>query len=60
MPAEAIDSHAHLYFDRFNDDRDEVIERSKDAGFVAIINIAVDEETSRWSLVALERMLAIH
>ena len=47
MPAEAIDSHAHLYFDRFNDDRDEVIERAKDAGFVAIINIAVDEETSR-------------
>ena len=47
MPAEAIDSHAHLYFDRFNDDRDEVIQRAKDAGFVAIINIAVDEETSR-------------
>ncbi|MDE0961435.1 MAG: TatD family hydrolase [Planctomycetota bacterium] len=47
MPAEAIDSHAHLYFDRFNDDRDEVIQRAKDAGFVSIINIAVDEATSR-------------
>ncbi|MEC9476551.1 MAG: TatD family hydrolase [Planctomycetota bacterium] len=46
MPAEAIDSHAHLYFDRFDDDRHEVIERAKDAGFVAIINIAVDEQTS--------------
>jgi len=47
VPAPAIDSHAHLYFDRFNDDRDEVIQRAKDAGFVAIINIAVDEQTSR-------------
>jgi len=46
VPSEAIDSHAHLYFDRFNDDRDEVIQRAKDAGFVAIINIAVDEQTS--------------
>lgn len=46
MPAPAIDSHAHLYFDRFDEDREEVIKRAKDAGFVAIINIAVDEQTS--------------
>jgi TatD DNase family protein len=46
VPAEAIDSHAHLYFDRFDDDRDEVIERARDAGFVSIVNIAVDEQTS--------------
>ena len=46
MPAEAIDSHAHLYFDRFDDDRDAVIERARDAGFVSIVNIAVDEQTS--------------
>ncbi len=47
VPVAAIDSHAHLYFDRFNDDREQVIQRAKEAGFVAIINIAVDEQTSQ-------------
>jgi len=43
----AIDSHAHLYFDRFDEDRLEVISRAKEAGFVGIINIGIDLETSQ-------------
>ena len=46
MPANAIDSHAHLYFDRFDEDRDQVIQRARDAGFISIINIGIDLETS--------------
>ena len=35
---QVIDTHAHLDFDAFNSDRDEVISRSQDAGLLAIIN----------------------
>lgn len=52
MPTAAIDSHAHLYFDRFDDDRPQVIERAREAGFVAIINIGIDVDTSK-AVIAL-------
>ena len=42
-----IDSHAHLYFDKFDDDRAEVIARARDAGVTEIINIGIDVPTSR-------------
>lgn len=42
-----IDSHAHLYFDRFDADRDQVLERAREAGVEAVINIGIDAETSR-------------
>lgn len=41
-----IDSHAHLYFDAFDADRDAVIERARQAGIAAIVNIAVDVASS--------------
>lgn len=47
MKIPAIDSHAHLYFDRFDEDRLEVIDRAKDCGFVGIINIGIDLDTSQ-------------
>lgn len=47
MKIPAIDSHAHLYFDRFDEDRLEVISRAKDAGFVGIIDIGIDLDTSQ-------------
>jgi TatD DNase family protein len=37
-----IDTHCHLEMDDFNPDRDEVIERAKDAGIEAIITIGSD------------------
>jgi TatD DNase family protein len=36
-----IDSHAHLQMDAFNDDRDAVIKRAKEAGITGIITIGV-------------------
>lgn len=41
------DTHAHLYFDRFDDDRGEVIQRAYEADVKRIINIAIDIETSQ-------------
>lgn len=41
-----IDSHAHLYFDRFDEDREQVIERARAAGVAEIINIGIDLPTS--------------
>lgn len=51
-----IDSHAHLYFDSFDADRPQVIERARAAGIKAIINIGIDAETSQRSVqLAMEQ-----
>ncbi|MCZ6793201.1 MAG: TatD family hydrolase [Planctomycetota bacterium] len=50
-----IDSHAHLYFDRFDDDRDEVIQRAREAGVDRLINIGIDEASSRQAIDLAER-----
>lgn len=42
-----IDSHCHLYFDRFDEDRGEVIERARAAGFLHVMNIGIDVPTSQ-------------
>ena len=42
-----IETHAHLYFDRFDEDREAVIQRAFDAGVEKIINIGIDLETSQ-------------
>ncbi len=45
-----IDSHCHLNFDSFADDRSLVLERALDAGVEAIINPAVDLESCEEAL----------
>lgn len=47
-----IDTHCHINFDSYDDDRDAVIARAWGAGVDRIINPAVDVETSR-AVVAL-------
>lgn len=47
-----IDSHCHLNFNAFDDDRSEVIARAKETGVVAIINPATNLADSR-QIVAL-------
>jgi TatD DNase family protein len=42
-----IDSHAHLDFPQFDDDREAVIERAREAGIVAILNVGTDLASSR-------------
>lgn len=44
---EIIDTHAHLDFPQFDPDRDEVIQRAKDAGVEYIVNIGASIEGCR-------------
>ncbi len=50
-----IETHAHLYFDRFDADRDQVIQRAFDAGVRKIINIGIDIDTSLACIELAER-----
>ncbi|MFH1427378.1 MAG: TatD family hydrolase, partial [Patescibacteria group bacterium] len=45
-----IDTHAHLYWESYKSDLNEVLKRAKDAGVNAIMNIGVDIETSQKAL----------
>ncbi len=44
------DTHAHLYWDSYQQDLDEVIQRSIDAGVTTIINVGVDVKLSKKAL----------
>ncbi|MCH6558871.1 TatD family hydrolase [candidate division KSB1 bacterium] len=50
-----IETHAHLYFDQFDEDREQVIQRADEADVKRIINIAVDLETSRQCIELAEK-----
>jgi TatD DNase family protein len=45
-----IDTHSHIYYDKYNHDLDEVINRSLDKGIDRIICVGVDLESSIQSL----------
>ena len=48
------DTHAHIDFDNFDADRQEVIKKAKDAGLGFIINIGIDIETSQKSVYLVD------
>ena len=50
-----IDTHAHLFWEDFESDQEEVISRARDAGLEAILNLGTDVETSRACLALAER-----
>ena len=47
-----IDSHSHIYMDRYRDDRDAVIARAATAGVTQLLQVGCDLEESR-TVVAL-------
>lgn len=49
-----IDTHAHLNVEAFDDDREEVIARARDAGIIRIINVGFNRETIPSSLQLAE------
>ena len=55
-----IDSHAHLDFPQFNQDRDAVIARAQDAGLVGILNVGTDLSSSRAAVALAEQHEFIH
>ncbi|MEM4245377.1 MAG: TatD family hydrolase [Candidatus Nanoarchaeia archaeon] len=50
-----VDVHAHLEFEQFDKDRDEVIERAKKAGVVAIINSGINKRRIELTLQMLKK-----
>ncbi|MCL4365778.1 TatD family hydrolase [Patescibacteria group bacterium] len=52
-----IDTHAHLYWDSFKKDFDEMIQRSLNAGVSTIVNVGVDIETSKEALKQTQKLL---
>lgn len=52
------DTHAHLYWDSFKDDFDEMIKRAIDAGISTIINVGVDVEKSKTALAQVQGELS--
>jgi TatD DNase family protein len=50
-----IDSHCHLDFPHFDEDRDEVVARAVGAGVTAVINPGTDLESSRRAVTLTER-----
>jgi len=57
---EIVDTHCHLDFDWFDNDRDEVVERAKEAGVGRIIVPALDLEISRTILELTSRYQGIY
>lgn len=45
-----IDTHAHLYWDSYNEDFDQVIDRAHQVGLTTIINIGTDLTTNQQAL----------
>ncbi len=54
------DTHCHLDFDLFAEDRDEVIERASETGLVRILNPAIDLETSKNGIRLAEKYPMVH
>ncbi|MFZ5517919.1 MAG: TatD family hydrolase [Candidatus Zhuqueibacterota bacterium] len=50
-----VDSHAHIDFDSFDNDRDQVVQNARLAKLGAIVNIGVNLETSKKSIALAEK-----
>lgn len=53
-----VDTHAHLYWDVYKDDLDEVIKRALEADVTNIINVGVDVNLSKKALAQTQGKLA--
>ncbi len=50
-----IDTHAHLDFEQFDQDRDAVIKNAHLANIISIINIGINLDTSKKSIELAEK-----
>jgi TatD DNase family protein len=55
-----IDTHCHLNFHQFDEDRDLVVQRALEAGVAVIVNPAVDLATSRQAIELAERYPGVY
>jgi TatD DNase family protein len=49
-PPPLIDTHCHLAFSAFDEDRSEVLNRAREAGLVSCVAVAVDAQSARQAL----------
>jgi len=54
MTLAIIDTHAHLYMPQFDRDRAEVINRAREAGIAAIVNVGIDLKSSEYAVKLAE------
>ncbi len=50
-----VDTHAHLFWEDFESDLEEVIARARDAGLETILNLGTDVDTSRACVALADR-----
>ncbi|ETX02450.1 MAG: hypothetical protein ETSY1_03510 [Candidatus Entotheonella factor] len=55
-----IDSHSHIYTDRYRDDRDAVIARALAAGVTQLLQVGCDLEDSRLAIALSERVCGMY
>jgi TatD DNase family protein len=55
-----IDTHCHLNFDQFDEDRDQVVRRAQEAGVAIIVNPGIDLATSRQAIDLAERYPGVY
>jgi len=55
-----FDTHTHLYWRSFDEDRDEVLKRARDAGVSRFVVVGTDVETSRAALELASREEGMH
>jgi TatD DNase family protein len=55
-----VDTHCHLDFETFNDDRDEVLQRAHQAGIIKIVNPGIDIENCQAIMRLCEIYTEIH
>lgn len=51
-----IDTHAHLYWESFKEDLDDIIQKALGAGITSVINVGVDIKTSKEALRQAQRI----
>lgn len=54
-----IDTHAHLYWESFKHDLEDVVSRSKEAGITVIINSGVDLEKSQEAILISKKVTTL-
>jgi TatD DNase family protein len=57
---EFVDTHCHLDFDTFENDRQTVLERAQDSGIVKILNPGIDIVSSREAVSLAEKHAAVY
>ena len=55
-----IDTHLHLDFDKFDEDRDEVVQKAREAGITKMITIGIDVETSQSAIKLAEKYECVY